>query len=194
MMKIEPKLIDDNALLEKIKSGHKSSFNILFDRYWENSLNDAFKRTKDLNTAKDIVQEIFTCIWINRETQIDNFPAYIATAIRNKVFKFVATQKPVHPFFDALENISAKNSYADSDLLWKEFYQSYEDLLATLPLRRRDIFRMHVQEGLSTKIIAVQLGIARKTVQNQLGKAIETLKVSLIRFVAIGLFLLISAS
>lgn len=194
MINIESKFIDDRSLLEQIKAGNKKSFSILFDRYWESALDDVYKRTKDLNTAKDIVQEIFTRIWINRETHINNFPAYLSIAIRNRVLKFSASQKPVHPFFDALENLHENNPHADAQLLWKEFKESYEVLLDTLPPKRRNIFRLRVHEGLSTKAIALELSISRKTVQNQLGKAIETLKVSLIRFIPVGILLLISLS
>jgi len=194
MHKTEPNPIADDLLLEHVKSGDKKSFDILFNKYWESAVNIAYKRTKDLDTAKDIVQEIFTQIWMNRETHIENFPAYLNVAIRNRVIKFFAKQKPVHPFFDALENISEKSSQADMQLLWKEFFKSYEDLLNSLPPKRRDIFLLRVQEDLSTKVIAMQMGIARKTVQNQLGKAIETLKVSLIRLFTIGIPLAILLS
>lgn len=194
MISTEPKLTDDNLLLEQVSCGNKKSFNILFDRYWESSLDIAYKRTKDLDAAKDIVQEIFTQIWINRETQIDNLPAYLNVSIRNRVIKFFAKQKPIHPFFDALDNISERSSQADAQLLWKEFLQSYEHLLDSLPSKRRDIFQLRMHDGLPTKVIATQLGIARKTVQNQLGKAIETLKVSLIRLFTIGILLGILAS
>ncbi len=187
MVETKPKLSDDSLLLAQIMSGNKKAFDILFNKYWESSVNIAYKRTKDLDTAKDIVQEIFTQIWINRERQIENLPAYLNIAIRNRVIKFFAKQKPVHPFFDSLDNISEKNSCADMQLIWKELLQSYENLLESLPPKRRDIFRLRMQEGLPTKAIATQLGIARKTVQNQLGKAIETLKVSLIRLFTIGI-------
>ncbi len=157
MTPTEPKLTDDNLLLEQVSCGNKKSFDILFDRYWESSLDSAYKRTKDLDAAKDIVQEIFTQIWINRETQIDNLPAYLNVSIRNRVIKFFAKQKPIHPFFDALDNISERSSQADTQLLWKEFLRSYEHLLDSLPPKRRDIFRLRMQDGLSTKVIAITI-------------------------------------
>ncbi|MEP7251859.1 MAG: sigma-70 family RNA polymerase sigma factor [Ginsengibacter sp.] len=189
MLHPETKPINDDLLLTQLQSGSQKSFDVLFDKYWEEALDAAYKRVKDIETAKDIVQDIFTQIWINREIGIENFPAYLHIAIRNRVLKFFAKQKPVHPFFDELENVTEKNFQADSPLLWKEFFQSFEYLINTLPPKRRDIFRLKVQEGLSTKVIASEMGIARKTVQNQLGKAIETLKVSLIRLFTIGILL-----
>lgn len=189
MIQTEPKLSDDCLLLGQITSGNKKAFDILFNKYWESSVNIAYKRTKDIDISKDIVQEIFTQIWINRERQIENLPAYLNIAIRNRVIKFFTKQKRIHPFFNALDNISEKNSCADMQLIWKELLQSYQVLLESLPPKRRDIFRLRMQDGLPTKAIAMQLGIARKTVQNQLGKAIETLKLSLMRLFTVGILL-----
>lgn len=194
MIQSGQKLSDDSLLLEQVSSGNKKAFDILFNKYWEDSLNKAYKRTKDLDSAKDIVQEIFTQIWINRQTPIMNLPAYLNVAIRNRVIKFFAKQKPTHPFFDALDNISEKSMNADAQLLWKEFFNSYKDLVESLPPKRRLIFRLRVQDDLPTKAIAKEMGIARKTVQNQLGKAIETLRVSLIRLFSMGILLIILAS
>jgi len=195
MNQIDPNLTGDTILLQQVGEGSKKSFNILFEKYWESAFSDTYKRLKNYDIAKDIVQEIFTHIWINRETlHIENLPAYLNIAIRNKVIKFVAKQKLVHPFFTMLDNIPEKNDPPDANLLWKEFFNSYEALMESLPPKRQVIFRLRHEEDLPTKVISMQLGITRKTVQNQLGKAIETLKVSLLRILTISAGLLISAS
>ncbi len=81
MIRTEPKLPGDSLLLGQLTSGNKKAFDILFNKYWESSVNIAYKRTKDLDTAKDIVQEIFTQIWINREREIENLSAYVNRSI-----------------------------------------------------------------------------------------------------------------
>ena len=186
----ENSLSDDAVLLEQIAQGSEAAFNLLFEKYWDRSYVEAYKRLKNSDDAKDIVQEIFAHIWTNRQLlNIKNLPAYLHIAVRNRVIKLMTRQKPVHPFFSVLDNIPEKYSLADSNLLWKEFFSAYEALLQSLPPKRRVIFRMRYQDGLSTKDIAGQLGIKRKTIQNQLGKAIDTLKVSLLRiFIIVFIF------
>ena len=193
--KLTSNLINDTLLLKQVEEGSKKAFNLLFERYWENAFSDAYKRIKNYDNAKDIVQEIFTHIWIHRETlHIENLPAYLNVAIRNKVIKYVAKQKLIYPFFDILDNIPEKNSQTDADLLWIEFFKAYEALVKSLPPKRQAIFRLRYQKHLPTKVISIQLGITRKTVQNQLGKAIETLKVSLLRNLSISAILLAATS
>ena len=188
---IQPIITEDFLLLQKVKDGSKDAFNLLFKKYWERAYSNAYKRVKNAEDAKDIVQEIFTKIWLNRQIQtIENFPAYLHVAIRNNVIKLLAKQKPFHPFFDILENIPQKNSEADSSLLWNEFLESYEALLEKMPPKRQEIFRLRYHENHTTRDISLQLGITRKTVQNQLGKAVQSLKVALHIISLAGLVLL----
>ena len=177
---------EDKILLQRVAEGSKPAFDQLFEKYWQQAYSSAYKRLKNHDDAKDIVQDIFTHIWLKRQTIcIENLPAYLHVAIRNKVIKFALKQKPAHSFFDLLDHASEKNLDADTLLLWKDFIKSYEALLKTLPPKRQMIFRLHYEENLSTKTISRQMGINRKTVQNQLGKAVETLKVSLLRMLTV---------
>lgn len=176
----------DSLLLQQIAQGSTTAFETLFEKYWQNAYSDAFKRLKSHDDSKDIVQEIFTSIWINRETiHIQNLPAYLNIAIRNKVIKLVSRQKHSYPYFDILEKVPKESAKADSNLLWKEFCKSYEALVQSLPPKRQEIFRLRYQDDLRTRDIADQLGITLKTVQNQLGKAVDTLRVSLLRILSV---------
>ena len=171
---------NDALLLQQVAENNAGSFKLLYEKYWGQIYSDAYKRLKDSDQAKDIVQEIFTSIWLRRETlKIDHLPAYLTVAVRNKVFKVLAKQKLTHPCFSFPEAIATASHQPDANLLRQEFFRSYEDLLKKLPPRKQAIFRLRFQEDLSTADIAHRLGLSRKTVQNQLGRVIEHLKVYL---------------
>jgi RNA polymerase sigma-70 factor (ECF subfamily) len=174
---------NDSLLIKQVEEGNINSFKALYEKYWQTAYADAYKRLKVQDQAEDIVQDIFTHIWVKRDSLvIDNVPAYLKTAVRNAVFKLVAKQKPLHPFFDLLDNIPATSLQADANLLWQEFSKSAEQLLSSLPPKKQLIFRLRFQEELSTRDISSRLGLSRKTVQNQLTKLVEQLKVSLFYF------------
>ena len=171
---------NDASLMMQIAQGNGHAFNLLFRKYWEYAFSSAYKRLKDEDQAKDIVQDIFAHIWINKATlHINNIPAYLNRAVRNKVLKAVVQQKKAHPFIEVLENITRKELGADAPMLRKEFYKAYENLIDTMPPQRRTIFRLRFDDNLPTKDIASSLGLSTKTVQNQLGKAFEKLRMSL---------------
>jgi RNA polymerase sigma factor (sigma-70 family) len=172
---------DDELLLLQLSQNSKSAFNQLFEKYWESAYSNAYRRLGDADQAKDIVQDIFAHIWLHRSTdRIRHFPAYLHTAVRNRVIKITSRQKPTHPFFNAIDNISGNAGNADQSLLLKEFNIAYEACLNSLPPQRQIIFRLRFHDDLPTKAIASLLGLSRKTVQNQLGLAVEKLRVSVI--------------
>jgi RNA polymerase sigma-70 factor (ECF subfamily) len=173
--------IKDEELLQKISQGCMYSFNTLYDSYWESAYSSAYKRLKDPDQAKDIVQEIFTYLWCKRETiRIDNLPAYLHIAIRNRVFKHIAKQKSSSKFFSNLASCPVLYLQTDSNLLEKEFYKAYRILLDTLSPKKKHIFQLRFEEELSTKDIANQLQLSRKTVQNQLTKTVQYLRAALL--------------
>ena len=177
---------NDALLLRQIREGSAKAFNAIFEKYWETAFTNAYKRLKDQDAAKDIVQDIFVYLWQNRETlHIENLNAYLKVAVRNRVINAAARQKLTHPFFDRLNQVPEENAGADGRLLRKEFFDSCESYIKTLPPKRQEIFRLRFQHGLSTRLISMKMGIERKTVQNQLGKAIDSLKVSLSRMLTL---------
>lgn len=177
MENIDTAVQDDNTLLLQLQEGKRSAFNILYNKYWEQTYSSAYKRLRDEDQAKDIVQEIFVSIWVNRHNLINNLPAYLSISVRNQVFKHAARNKNLTPYLEIFETIPAHNEKADSNILWQEFYRAYEEILLKLPPKRQQIFRLRFHDDIPTKTIASQMQISRKTVQNQLGKAIEQLRV-----------------
>jgi len=177
MENISSAVQDDKTLLLQLQEGKRSAFNILYNRYWEQTYSSAYKRLRDEDQAKDIVQEIFVSIWVNRHNLINSLPAYLSISVRNQVFKQAARNKNLTPYSEVFENITAQNEKADSNILWQEFYRAYEEMLLKLPPKRQQIFRLRFHDDIPTKTIASQMQISRKTVQNQLGKAIEQLRV-----------------
>lgn len=172
---------DDELLLLQLSQNSKSAFNQLFEKYWESAYSNAYRRLGDADQAKDIVQDIFAHIWLHRATdRIQHFPAYLHTAVRNRVIKIISRQKATHPFLNPVDYISGNAGNADQSLLWKEFNIAYEACLNSLPPQRQMIFRLRYHDDLPTKAIASLLGLSRKTVQNQLGLAVEKLRVSVI--------------
>lgn len=171
----------DEVLLQDVARGSKSAFRQLYEKYWEQMYNDAYRRLNDSYQAKDIVQEIFAYIWVKREVlHIENLAGYLKTAVRNRILNHLSKEKYTHSFFSMLDQGTVSSMHADNELLWKEFIEIYESLLCALPSKRQIIFRLRFQEGLPTKDIARELGLSRKTVQNQLNKAVEQLRVSLL--------------
>ncbi|WP_295120456.1 RNA polymerase sigma-70 factor [uncultured Chitinophaga sp.] len=173
---------DDALLLGRMKNNSSDAFNQLYERYWQQVYSAAFKRLNDADMAKDITQDIFLTLWTKRhELEIRNLPAYMFTAVRNRVLNQIEAGKKFVsiPELLLMELPSSRADQADANALKNELLLAYNALVNTMPAARQAIFRLSYEEGASTEEIALQLQISRKTVQNQLGKALAQLRASL---------------
>ena len=173
--------VQDKLLLLKLKEGNTDAFDALYEKYWKEIYTAAFRRLQDPAQAKDITQEVFLQLWLKREeNNIDNLPAYLFTATKNKVYNWMEKERRFVPVPELLLQLKTSHDQTDAEILRKEFMKAYEALIDTLTQSQQQIFRMRYQQDLSTSEIAELLDITRKTVQNQLGKAIAQLRASLL--------------
>jgi RNA polymerase sigma-70 factor (family 1) len=180
---------EDKLLLLKLKEGNRHAYHTLYERYWEQTYNNAYKRLKDHGQAEDITQDIFLQLWHKREElNIVNLGAYLFTATKNNVFKWMGKQEKFVPISELLIQLESAFDSPDAKILKMEFAKAYEALVNSLTESQQSIFRMRYQEDLTPAEIASKLDISPKTVRNQLGLALAKLKASLM------LLLLIAAS
>lgn len=172
---------DDEKLLQDLHNDLEGAFDALYDRYWEAVYDIAVKRLKRPGLAKDVTQDIFLHLWINRkELNISHLSAYLRVAVRNRTFKIFEKEKRYLSIEQIVgEHIHRQAERADDSVLDHEFLEAFRALVESLPRKRREIFRLYYNEGFSTEDIASRLELSRKTVQNQLGRAVSFLKTNL---------------
>jgi RNA polymerase sigma-70 factor (family 1) len=167
----------DSKLLDLMAHHDHSAFEGLYRRYWSQLYDAAFQRLKDHQQAEDIIQEVFVSLWTRRtELAIDNLPAYLHTAVRNRVLNYVVRNRAPESFYEPLAAILLESGSADSLLLQKELLELLQAYVESLPEKRKQVFVLHLYHHLSTKEIAEKLQISQKTVQNQLRTAMTELK------------------
>ena len=164
-------------MLRLIAQDDIASFEQLYHRHWQSLFNAAYKRLKNIDQCKDIVQDVFTDLWLRRgKVEIENLDAYLHTAIRFQSYKRIAAGKTTAAFFEPFETISTSPFEAEKNVAEKELAELAKTWLASLPEKRKEIFLLHFVEHLSTQEIADRLNISQKTVQNQLGTAAKSLR------------------
>jgi RNA polymerase sigma factor (sigma-70 family) len=118
----------------KLKGGSTEAFDALYEKYWKEIYTAAFKRLQDPAQAKDITQDIFLQLWLKREeNNIDNLPAYLFTATKNKVYNWMEKERRYTPVPELLLQLKTSRDQTDAELLRKEFMKAYEALIDTLP-------------------------------------------------------------
>lgn len=178
MMSAE-RLLIDHKLVALLKEGNKEAFAQIYQRYWMVMYMHALKMLKNEDDARDIVQEIFTSLWMKgRSINADvNLAAYLFVATKNKVFDLITHQRVRMDYLGSLSAFAGENSNQTlARIEEKELLQALQYEIEQLPAKMRQVFEMRVNEHLTYTEIAAKLNISDKTVKKQISNAIGIIR------------------
>ena len=173
--------LSEQELILALNQREEAAFNQIYRRYWRLLFEAAVRRVQDEDQAKDIVQDVFAGLWDQRDTFcVENLKAYLLTAVKYQIFNLIARKKVSDKYFRRLNKTEPVSSDADETLCFNELVSQYDTILREMPDKRKEIYKLRYDEGLSTQHIAEKLHITQKTVQNQLVKAVHFIKSTLL--------------
>lgn len=172
---------DDTYLLKRIADDDHDAFRMLYDRYWQGLLDNAFRRLKDAELAEDVVQEVFASLYrVRKELVISTtLSGYLHTLLKHKVLDEVRRQLVRNKYREEWlrESVPVTGDMEAAGLLQEKEAQSLIDQAgAQMPERCREVFLLRYGEQLSYKEIAQRLGLSEKTVEGHLHRARKILK------------------
>lgn len=127
--------------------------------------------------SEEIVQDIFYVLWRDREKLdiLSSLKSYLYKSVKNNSLQFERREKLESRYSN--ENKDEKLSEDPHDYLeLKELEALIERILAKMPQRRAQIFKLHRFEGKKYLEIAQDLSISVKTVEAEMSKAIDLLR------------------
>ena len=166
----------DQELLQSLRQDKKGAYNEIYSRYWKKMLIVAWNHSKDEEIAKDILQEVFIDLWEKyRNYDIQSLPAFLATAVKFKVFKHY--QKEQRRAALAMKNIVFDENSRDEEKLDARFLKDMIDgIVEEMPEKCRLVFHYSRNLGLKNDEIAEQANINKKTVENTLNRALRIIR------------------
>ncbi len=175
-------VLSDHELILLMQQDNCDAFAEIYERYKGPLYIHAFHRLHNREETKDIVQQLFVTLWDNRKTLElkSHLSGYLFTAVRNRVFKFIAHQEIASSYILSIEqSVNDGDCITDHLVREKEFLKIINHEIAALPAKMRQIFELSRKNQLSHKEIARQLGVSEKTVRNQVNNALKILRVKL---------------
>ncbi len=178
-----------SRLVKELKGGSYSAFDQLYEIYADLLYGYTLDLIKSPYEAKDILQETFLRIWINRDNISTEYPfkAYLYKIARNLILN--SFRKQMNSI--AFENYISSEEYQknidnniEKEIYFDEFYQNLEKAKDALPDRQKQIFELSREQGMSITEIAKDLNISEQTVKNQLSLALKTLREKLSQYSA----------
>ena len=155
------KAYSDEGLLKLLKQQELGAFEEIYLRYWRKLYSAAYKKITSREIAEEIVQDIFTSLWVNRHTaEIDVLSSYLLTAVKYKVINHLEKEmsKKLYAEAQVKSSLTVDNSTEETVLL-NELNLALEREIQKLPPKRKLIFKMSREDHLSIKEVASILGI-----------------------------------
>ncbi|MFA8343050.1 MAG: RNA polymerase sigma-70 factor [Rhodothermaceae bacterium] len=173
------KVKTDFELLDEIKSDDKSSFKILFEKYYSQLSRFANLYLKNLDIAEDIVQEFFVQFWIKRnEISINtSVKSYFYQSIRNRALNYNRDKKEslsINSDLEKVENLLVTEIKENFD--FSIMKNAFNSAVESLPEKCKVIFKMSREEGLTYKQISEKLNLSQKTVESQMRIALMKMR------------------
>lgn len=173
-------LHNDKILFSRIANGDGTAFTELFRKYFEPVKWNALKMLKSEFWAEEIVQEVFTQLWDNRDklVAVESPAAFIFKVTANRCLDRIRRQeleiKMQYVVNKALhrDTTSFQENAYDLDLIERLI----KEAVAQLPTQGRLVFELQRNEGLSYQDIASRLGISRNTVRNHMVKSLHFIR------------------
>lgn len=175
--------LTDVELLRLLKSSDHRAYTEIYHRYYPSMYCFAFKKLKDEDEAKDVVQEIFTTLWKKREIALNtcNLPAYLCTSVRNRIFDLFSRQKLCFNYVTNVNDYIGVRCQNDTDHLVREkdLKAHIETEITSMSPKMRQIFQISREEHLTHKQIAEKLNTSEHNVSKQIYNALKKLRMSL---------------
>ena len=185
-------LIEHNEewLLLELRKGNKRAFEGIFNRYWYTLFKVAYSRIKRREEAEEIVQNIFTALWKNRDTAlISNLSYYLYASVTKGVISKIREKLVQKKYWDYYTRFLPEYSMlTDEKVEFEDLNSAMENALLELPQKSQQVFKLNRLQGLSITEIAQFLKMPRRTVEHHLTKSLRTLRIRLKNYI---LFLLI---
>ncbi len=170
-----------------VKKGSEKAFYALYTLLFPTLIRYVRQIVRDLLLAEDIVQDVFTKLWCNRDSIyiVGSVQAYIYKAAHhasiNKL-QFLATAKnKVNKTVSEEEWQFIRDTYQVDDFIIENIERDdtkviIQQTISLLPDKCREVFMLSRYEYLSNEEIAQRLNISIHTVRAHIYHALETIR------------------
>ncbi len=181
-----------NFMHDRLEAGDLKVFEMLFNMQYKPLCHFAQRFVFDLDTAREIVQDIFVRIWEKRASLPVNksLETYLYTSVRNKCLDYLKHLNVEYEYekmrireIQEYDNNSFNTSNQPLEaLITEELENAIKTALENLPEKCREIFKLSRYKGLKYREIAEELNISVKTVETQMTRAIYSMRKELSSF------------
>ncbi|MCI3937243.1 sigma-70 family RNA polymerase sigma factor [Chryseobacterium aahli] len=178
--------LTDQTLLNKIKTGDRTAFMLLYERYWDSLYAFVLGRTKKREIAEEILQNLWIKILEDTDTiqsdESENAKGYLLRHLHYRIIDFYKSSKKDSSIIsidesDMLIEITDTEYFEileENDI--SALFEMIDTVVSQLPMTEQKVFDMRIRKNMSVDETAEALGISNKTVSNKLSKTLGEIR------------------
>lgn len=175
--------MSEEECLTRLIRGDRSAFNMIYRKFSRLLFCFSVKLVKDEQLAMDIVQDVFLKVWEKRkDIRLESaFSAYLLKIAHNHILNGI--RKGIHhekyKQYQVAHTTNADHT-TENQIVFRDLFKTTQFVIDQLPEKRRQVFKLSRDHGLSNREIANQLHLSVRTVENHIHKALIFLKEKLV--------------
>ena len=184
--------IEESVLVERMISGDKTAFELLFKFYYPGLVIFASNIIVNRDEAEEIVQDFFVRIWEHRENirSESTLKRYLFTSVKNRSINYLKNAQVKQNVIEELKKqMESEMRYNPDVYVDTELQRRLKNAFTKLPPRTSEIFTLSRFKGFSNDEIANELGLSKRTVETQVSNALKILRKELREYMTLLLFL-----
>ena len=166
----------NKKIIKRLIKGDQCAFEEIYYCYSNKLYYFGLGLLKDPDEATEMVQEVFVTLWEKRE-RIDaelNFENYLLTMAYNSIRKFFRKRSIRQKALNNLITEGLEIADSTEDLvIYNDFSSLAEHSIEKMPPKRKLVYKLSRQEGMSAKEISAKLGISKRTVEGHVAQALH---------------------
>ena len=181
---------DSKLLINRLKRGEEAAYEMLFREYYQLLTVFANKYVRDIETSKEIVQDLFVHLYEKRNRLDINssLKSYLFRSTQNRSINYINAQKIRNKYAEHVKfNTSLEENSLENEVNKTELEHALYRAIDDLPPKCQTIFKMNRFEGLSNNEIAEKLSLSKRTIETQISKALKILRIKMKPFLAAGI-------
>lgn len=172
--------LSDEDLLILFQEDSEGVFKEIYNRYWSQLYSAAYRRVKLREVSQEIVQDIFTSLWIHRdELHVKtSLTGYLLTAVKYRVLNHFEKEMVRRNYRNLILNMPDQNpNLTEEAVFYEDLTRRLDQEVAQFSPKCKEVFELSRKSYKSNKEIADLMNISVKTVENHLTKALQILRI-----------------
>ncbi|MBK7651223.1 MAG: RNA polymerase sigma-70 factor [Flammeovirgaceae bacterium] len=171
--------------VEKLRAGDLASYKQVFDIYYKDLLKYANRFLNDIESSRDLVQEVYCYMWEKRSTLSieSSLDSYLFRAVRNACINQIKRNKlKVNYIQEFMLRVNSEDTFSIErksgydHLVEQDLKEMIESIVESLPVQCGNIFKLSRFKGLKNQEIADMYNISVRTVETQIFKAVKVFR------------------